>query len=191
LALAQLPSVFQAARDPVGAAAALLRLAGEHPQVTSGGAFHGNMDMWNNENVSTIPNSWNHPGAASFLDALAKFKRSLVDLSKVGTDLSSTAEATARVLSDATREKTKNTASAFCELLTQNETTQHLWRSVLFLAIPLLEGTRSALSKVRPVGAFPNPTHTVFTYKTLTTLFYQTQGANARRAGAVGTGERV
>lgn len=149
LALAQLPSVFQAARDPVGAAAALLRLAGEHPQVTSGGAFHGNMDMWNNENVSTSPNSWNHPGAASFLDALAKFKRSLVDLSKVGTDLSSTAEATARVLSDATREKTKNTASAFCELLTQNETTQHLWRSVLFLAIPLLEGTRSALSKAQ------------------------------------------
>jgi hypothetical protein len=154
LALAQLPDAEAAARDPAAAAAALARLAADHPclglsTVNRDGTRRNAPD---DDTVGTVGDrSGSGGGAASFLDALASFRASLVSLARVGVgEAFTSARAAEAVASPATVSATRRTADAFVALLRNDHAScaaaRHLWRECVFLAIPLLEGTSNALS---------------------------------------------
>lgn len=149
LARERLPSASEAASDPVAAATKIMKLAREHPGVTSGFG-HGNGAISLNDRGTGGTSS----GAGAFLDALAIFRSRLNELEKVGTQVDashkSTSDAVAakQVLSDSTVMKAQRTGDAFSELLTLDSgNLHHLWRHLIFLAIPLLEGTHRSLTK--------------------------------------------
>ena len=150
LALAQLPDAEAAARDPAAAAAALARLAADHPCL---GLSTVNRDgtRRNAPDDDTVGDrSGSGGGAASFLDALASFRASLVALARLGVGAASDAAAAELIASPAAVSATRRTADAFVALLRNDhascEAARHLWRECVFSAIPLLEGTSNALS---------------------------------------------
>lgn len=143
LALAQLPDAEAAARDPAAAAAALARLAADHP-------YSGDSGGTSAVATGDPSGGGGGGGAAGFLDALASFRASLAALARVGAGAESSARAAEAVSSRAAVSAAHRTADAFLALLRNDhascEAARHLWRECAFAAIPLLEGEASATS---------------------------------------------
>ena len=160
LALQQLPTAADAAADPGSAAAALMRLAEQHPGLEEHPAGRRGRG-----HLSAVTAA----GPAGFLDALAELRATLGELAVVGPKAAAAeaeramasgggeipegkraggaagAAASAAVAAPATAATARLGGAILTALLSHGAGQRHLWREALFQAVPLLEGAHAAL----------------------------------------------